>query len=104
MAKKLKDVSIDQIGFNATHWGSKSLEEFTKEAMKEGAAMIPQEIAEKDRAEWLKTAHEWLVKAANGDDTARPSINTEDLKEELAAAKEKKAKVPTPDKPAKPTT
>lgn len=92
MAKKLKEIKIDGISFHVPHWAGKTLAEFTKEATAKDAAMIPTDVPETEKAEWLKTAHELITKANNGDESVKPDVNTEEMKAEAEAAKAKKVK------------
>lgn len=93
MAKRLRDIQIDGVGFNVPYWAGKTLAEFVTEATKPDAEMIPKDVAEKDKQAWCTTAHGLIVKADNGDESVTPTVNTEELKaeaEKAAAAKSKK--------------
>lgn len=94
MAKRLTDIQIDGIGFNVRYWADKTAEDFAKEANREGAEMVPRDVPESEKAAWLKTAHELIVKANAGDAGVKAKVNTEELKAEAekAAAKEAKDK------------
>ena len=91
---KLTEIKVDTTSFNVKYWGKKTLEEFMAEAKKEGAGMIPEDVDEKDHDEWLKIAHDQIVKAYNGDETVLPEVSVEAIKEAAAAAQAEPAKKP----------
>ncbi len=88
----MKDIRIDGIGFNVPYWAGKTAAEFTTEATKKDAEMIPKAVAEKDKADWCALAHSLIMKADAGDDSVTPTVDTEALKAAEKAAADKKAK------------
>ncbi len=83
---KLTEIKVDTTSFNVKYWGKKTLEEFMAEAKKEGAGMIPEDVEPKDHDEWLKIAHDQIVRAYNGDETVLPEVSVDAIKEAEAAA------------------
>lgn len=95
-AKKLKEIKIDGVSLNVTHWSGKTLAEFTTEANKENAEMTPKGLSPADKTAWLKMAHDLIKKAEAGDESVKPVIDSEAEAEAAEKAETKKPKGAAP--------